>query len=156
MSPAPFGGSGITEGLWDRLCALAPPGSFVLELGSGPVSTPRLAARYRTLSVEHDRAYVGLVPGAPYAWAPLVRGWYSAWAVRRALAKAPRPDVILVDGPVGSEARCRFAEHLGLFDLTAALVIDDTWRPGESAMAEELGRITGRAVERHEFFCVIP
>jgi hypothetical protein len=47
---ADFGGSGITEELFDWIVANVPQGSTMLELGAGHVSTKFLSQRYNLYS----------------------------------------------------------------------------------------------------------
>lgn len=148
-----FGGSGITRELFDWIEANVPGGANVVELGAGHISTQHLCTRYRLHSVEDNAEFLGLY-GSRYIHAPLVQGWYSAESLRRDLPRSCA--LILVDGPAGEGNRSGFARHLDLFDTTAAIVFDDTHRPAERALAEEVGARLGRGVEHFACFSVIP
>lgn len=142
-----FGGSGITKELFDFVYALLPKGSHILELGSGPISTPKFVqAGFRVTTVENDEKYLGYESGATYIHAPMRESWYCRDAVRNGLRDLPPYDLLLVDGPVGSESRRMFYGNRDLFDLNCHIILDDTWRPNEYQVAvllqEELKRAT--------------
>jgi len=108
-----------------------PKGSTILELGSGDGSAI-LGKRYKVYSVENDLKWINRHKKVGYIYAPLKNGWYDLRAV-------PRYDLLIVDGPKGSQSKVFFEKHLSLFDKSKPAIIDDTHREGERLMAERLG-----------------
>jgi len=146
-----FGGAGITEPVFQWIRAKLPDGKHILELGSGDVSTQYLSAYYRLTSVEDKAEFLNRYPSR-YIHAPLVDGWYDT-TILEALPKDY--DLILVDGPVGSEPREGFLRNLRLFRTDVPIVIDDTWREVERKMAAKLALATGGYLEIFERFSVL-
>jgi hypothetical protein len=153
-----FGGSGIALECYEWIRANIPDGSLIFEIGSGPVSTQHLCKHYRMISVEHDEEYIGVFT-SDYVHAPLVDDWYDVDAVSRKLTAIKEKDevydLLLIDGPVGSENRAGFIEHIEMFDLRCPVIVDDIARPMEQLIAEEVSRKTGRAIQMFEQFAVI-
>lgn len=147
-----WGGSGITEAMYQWIRKHLPDGRHILELGSGDVSTKNLAPHYRLTSVEDNPAFLHRHPSR-YIYAPLVDGWYDLAVLRGTLPDDY--DLILVDGPVGSEPRLGFLKNLGLFKITVPFIVDDTWRAPEMQMARELAALLGDRLEIHETFCAV-
>lgn len=148
-----FGGSGITEQLFEWICKNVEPRSHILELGSGDVSTPYLSARYRLTSVEDDPAWVGKHPNVNYIHAPIVGNWY---AVDVLMADLPSDyKLILVDGPLGGIGRGGFADNFELFLRHVPIVIDDTWREAEFKLAVRVGLLSGGIIEHFGAFSTI-
>jgi hypothetical protein len=147
-----FGGSGITEPLFQWIRAHLPDGKHILELGSGDVSTWYLSAHYRLTSVEDNLAFLNKYPST-YIYAPIVDGWYSLGALR---AHLPQDyDLILVDGPTGSEIRRGFLSNFFLFRYDVPIIFDDTWRQPERDMALELAHKRVRQVEDYKDFIAV-
>lgn len=112
-----------------------PAGSHILELGSGDASTNHLSKHYRMTSVEDKQEFLNRYQSR-YIYAPLVNGWYDLAILQTQL---PRDyDLLLVDGPTGSEARSQFYPNRALFKTNVPIIIDDTWRPAEKTMALNL------------------
>lgn len=147
-----WGGSGITKPLFDWITAHLPHGQHILELGSGDVSTWHLSENYCLTSVEDDERYLYKYPSR-YIHAPLVDGWYSVDILKKELPE--HYDLILVDGPTGSEPRTGFLRHWNLFLPGVPVVIDDTWRSPERQMAHDLAALTGYRLEVYEHFCAL-
>lgn len=150
--PGNWGGSGITQPLFEWIRANLPDGKHILELGSGDVSTWYLSEFYRLTSVEDKPEFLNKYPSR-YIYAVLVNGWYSVPVLEAQLPKDY--DLLLVDGPVGSGPRAGFLQHLSLFRTDVPIVIDDTWRDVERNMANELVKITGNRLEAYEHFSVL-
>lgn len=147
-----FGGSGITEPLFQWIRAHLPDGKHILELGSGPVSTQYLSEHYRLTSVEDNPEYVGKF-NSTYIHAPIVSGWYSLGALRD---KLPHDyDLILVDGPTGSEPRRGFLNNFFLFRYDVPIIFDDTWRQAEREMALEIAQKRSRQFRDYGEFIVV-
>ena len=154
-----FGGSGITRECYDRILELVPRGGLLFELGSGAVSTRYLSEHCRVIAVEHDVRFLGAHP-VDYVYAPIAEdGWYAVAPIRRALgelrARGERYDLLLVDGPTGSESRGGLLRHLDIFDLFAPVVVDDADRSSERQIVEDLARRTGRAPDWRGHFAVV-
>lgn len=138
-----FGGSGITESMFDWILLNIPKGKHILELGSGHVSTRFLSKHYVMTSVENDHEFINLYKST-YIYAHLVDGWYSLDVLR---AQLPLDyDLIIVDGPVGSEPRTGFLKHLNLFRQDVPIIVDDVWREAERNMAVALSAKLGRTL----------
>jgi hypothetical protein len=139
-----FGGSGITLETFGLICALLPGRATVLELGGGLASTRYLSERYKVYTVEDSEQWLKRCPEANYIYAPLdhTTNWYYLAALERELPK--EYDLILVDGPTGSDNRIGFLNNFGMFRHDVPIVVDDTDRVIECKMlfslAEKLGR----------------
>lgn len=120
--------------LFQVICALIPENSRVLELGSG-LGTAYLAERYDVFSVEHNKEYVDKY-ASTYIHAYLNDRWYDIAALEQYL---PRDyDLLLVDGPPGTNMRPSFLEHLDLFRLDCIIIVDDIHRDLDEQMFLEL------------------
>jgi hypothetical protein len=118
---------------------LIPPGSEILELGSG-FGTGELAKTFKMTSIEHYSGWVGLYD-SHYIHAPLVNGWYDASIIRQNVSNGYA--ALLVDGPSGSERRAKFIDHLNLFDLSKWIIFDDIHREHEyNCFVKLAGRVS--------------
>lgn len=152
MKPC-FGGSGITEDVFQAICREIEKGDTVIELGAGDASTPALASRFVVYSVEHDPDYIGKYP-VTYIHAPLVDGWYSPEVLARSLPLVYK--LVLVDGPPGDrDNRSRILEHLDLFDPQAKYVIHDIHRPWERELALKMSAWLQREPRWGDEFAII-
>lgn len=148
-----FGGSGIVEAAFNWFRQHLPDGRHILELGSGDVSTRYLSQHYQVTSVEDNPEFWNRWPSR-YIRCPLVNGWYDLEVLTAELPSAY--DLILVDGPTGSEPRAGFLRNLHLFRQDVPVVIDDTWRDVERQMALELARQRpGWKLEQFEQFSAL-
>jgi len=150
--PGNWGGSGITEPIFDWIRAHLPDGKHILELGSGDVSTRYLPAHYQMTSVEDNPHYWDKYPSR-YIKAPQVDGWFDLAILEAQLPK--EYDLLLVDGPCGSAPRLGFIKNLRLFRTDVPIIIDDTWRECERQMANDLQAQLGGKLEIYEHFCVL-
>jgi len=151
---ADFGGSGITEELFDWIVANVPQGSTMLELGAGHVSTKFLSQRYKLYSVEDKAEFLNIYPST-YIYAPIDtnKNWYYRKALEEDLPK--EYDCILVDGPTGEGNRWGFLENLDLFRQDVPIIVDDTWRRAEKDLLLEVAKKTGKEYKLFENFGVI-
>lgn len=149
-----FGGSGITEELFDWILRTIPLGKTMVELGAGSVSTKLLSEKYKLYSVE-DKAEFRNMFSSTYIYAPIDRStnWYFRKALEEDLPK--EYDCILVDGPTGEGNRWGFLENLDLFRPDVPIIVDDTWRKAEKEMLVQLAEKTNRRYELFENFGVL-
>ena len=104
----------------------------IVELGSGDCSTPWLAARYKLISIEEDRQWIGKY-SSEYIYAPLLNGWYDPSRLR----DLPSHELLLIDGPKGTGNRMGILKHLKLFKAKI-WVVHDTHRIKEHKLFEQL------------------
>lgn len=154
-----FSGSGIVEAAFQYVAATIDPArSSILEFGSGHVSTNYLTRYYWVTSVEDDLAFVNLYP-AHYIYAPNgPGGWYNPDLICYGLSRYPPYlpyGLILVDGPVSSERRAGFIEHLGIFDLGVPVLVDDVGRDREKQIVWAVASRTGREPVWYDSFAVV-
>lgn len=130
-----FGGSNICKEMFDFISDKLEAGSTILEFGSGEGSTGQLSKLYKMHSIEHDKKYVDAYDST-YCWAPIDQNtnWYSLNIVEKFLSDV-KYDMVLIDGPVGSEPRFGAWHNHELLDLKGKwLIIDDTHRVGEMVL----------------------
>lgn len=128
----------IGNNMMALILATIPAGATVLELGSG-AGTETLAENFHVFSIEHDPAWIGLYDST-YIYTPYVSGWYCARMLNGRLPAMY--EALIIDGPPGD--RFPMARYLDIFDLTAAIFIDDinrheTWLLGQ-VIANRAGR----------------
>jgi len=149
-----FGGSGISESMYKWIKEHLPSGSHILELGSGDVSTQHLSKTYRMTSVEDKAEFLNRHPSR-YIHAPLVNGWFDTAVLETQLPSDY--DLILVDGPVGSEPRAGFIKNLRLFKTNVPIIVDDTWREVEKQMAVDLAvELGGELIVDEHWSVLVP
>lgn len=110
-----------------------PAGSTILEIGSGEGTKLLLDAGYNVISIENDPEYYGKYHDN-YILAPIIGGWYDHEAIAYGLY-GRKYDLIIVDGPKGSKLRGGFYKHRDIFSHSVPILIDDTVRAVENAMA---------------------
>jgi hypothetical protein len=138
----------MTQEVYEWLCWNIPAGSAIVELGSGHVSTNYLSRYFYTVSIEHDPAYLNIYP-AHYIYAPLDNGWYSVDRIkdglehRRLWQKPCR--ALIIDGPIGSEARGLMLSRMDLFSFRQPVIIDDINRPFEQQIMAIAAKRSGRS-----------
>jgi hypothetical protein len=88
-----------------------------------------------------------------YIHAPLVNGWFDTAILKTQLPRSY--DLILVDGPVGSEPRAGFIKNIWLFNTNVPIIIDDTWREVERKMAIDLAVMLKKDLYISEHFCAL-
>lgn len=120
--------------------------STILEIGAGPGSTGNLSQFYQMYSIEHNLEYINNDhKNCNYIHAPLKNGWYDINILTSAI-KDIKYDLILVDGPPGESNRHGFYTHLNIFNTGVPIVFDDTHRPGEYSLANNVGQALNRPV----------
>lgn len=120
---------------------ILPEGKTILELGSG-AGTVFLAKFYKMISIESETGWIGMSDSA-YLYAPIKDGWYDR-AVMQTVADL-QYDFLLIDGPWHRIAkRSAILSSIDLFDLTVPILVDDSNRPDERYLVDELARLTGR------------
>lgn len=130
-----LGGWSIQPEAYSFIIKNLPYNSTILELGSG-FGTQILSKHYKMVSIEHNQRFIGKY-NSTYIHAPMKGHWYDVSVVEKNLPE--HYDMILVDGPVGSESRHRigFWENITLFNTNVLLLIDDTNRDGERILFEK-------------------
>ena len=125
----------IPPKLYERLEQLLRPGMATLETGSGLSTRLFDAAGCHHIALEHDRRFAADSPSVVVA--PLIGNppWYD-W-------DPPHPfDLLLIDGPPqdagGRMGLLRICDRL--VHRTTIIVLDDTHRAPECALAERLAQ----------------
>lgn len=147
LNSVAWGGSGIERETFEFIFNRIPPGSKILEIGSGFCSTKVLSMVYNLYTIEENKSFVNQHDKAHYIYAPLVNGWYS-----REILKAKLPSdytFVFVDGPAGEEKRLGMLQHLDLFNKDASYLVHDTYRTCDHKLAEELGKRLNKQVKFH-------
>ncbi|MDA8680237.1 hypothetical protein N9Z48_00850 [Euryarchaeota archaeon] len=119
-----------------------PFGSNIVELGSGHGSS-RLSENYQLWSIEHDNEWLNLSPST-YIHAEItsysVNGregqWYNTEKIRNALP--PEYALLIIDGPPSTIGRSGVLAFQELFNWDCHILIDDTHRPQDKLIANEL------------------
>ena len=141
-NPKNLNGWAIGEEVLDWLLSRVPKGSTILEFGSGR-GTIELSRFYDVISIEHNPRWIGLSKTAKYVHAPLVEGWYDVNPIKEAI-EGRDIKVIIVDGPPGAGNREGFIKNFHLFSRTSSIVVDDTHRPQELALAQKISKLVHR------------
>lgn len=126
---------------------------YVVELGSGHGSTrlsSLLPKTLRLISVEHNKQYVGLVPGPLYVYAPIRDGWYDRGVLEKHLPKPDQIAAVVVDGPPKAIGRRGILNNLDLFSPLVPMLFDDVHRELELQLANEVGARRSQPVEIHQ------
>jgi hypothetical protein len=134
----------ISEEMYAWLSQNLPKGSTILEFGSG-TGTIELTKLYTVYSVEQSKEYVGVAPLSTYIHAPIKDDWYDAEIVFQNIPK--QYDLILIDGPGGSQYRHNIAKHWNRFNLDVPIIFDDTHRPYEKRFAYETAKLFNKKLE---------
>lgn len=149
-----LGGWSFQPELYEFIVFNLPKGSTIFELGSG-YGTGLLSNDYIMYSVEHNIKFVNAY-NSNYIFAPMKGYWYDRNVVDR--HKPANYDLILVDGPIGSDSKNRigFFENIDLFDTSKMMIFDDTNREGEMILFKKvLGLFPDRKFEHFKTFSVI-
>ena len=135
-----LGGWAVGEEIFDWIVDNIPQGSTILELGSG-TGSHELGKLYNVHCIEHNKEWANKFSNITYHYAPIKNGWYDPeW-----LNNLPKEyAVLLIDGPPGSIGRTPILNHLGLFNLETTIIVDDTQRDVEKALAKALMNAVGR------------
>ena len=119
-----------------------PFGSNIVELGSGHGSA-RLSQNYQLWSIEHDEAWLGISSGT-YIHAEIVpfsindqKGeWYNPEKFNNSLPE--KYALLIIDGPPSAIGRNGILAHQELFNWDCHILVDDTHRPEDKLIAEQL------------------
>ncbi len=140
-------GSGLMDEALEWIFDHIPAGSWILEFGSGAVSTNYLSRHYRLVCVESKREWLNRFP-AYYIFG------HDPESVRAGLESCPVPveefALCLIDGPTNGDTREPF-----VLPHHPPYLVDDTWREHEWSVARQLGFASNRAVKNFEQFSVV-
>ena len=119
--------SNLSPEVLDRIAALIPAGSRILEFGSG-LGTRELCKRFDVVSIEHDLEFINQFH-ENYIHTPLVDRYYELTGCRAAFNMGPF-QAVLIDGPPAyrhdnRKARLGFQKLVSLVDEKTILVFDD-------------------------------
>ena len=118
-------------------------GSIILELGSGDGTLDLIKKGYKVISIEQDSAWQFKYHDN-YIAAPIKKYEDYWWFDSEYLSELPAYDFLLIDGPTGppeeeyDNCRIGLLDHKHLFNLEVPILVDDTDRPSERELAEEL------------------
>ena len=115
------------------------PNSVILELGSGEGTKALVDMGYQVYSIEAHEEWLGKY-GSIYVHAPLKEYEFGTWFDVDKISPVVQMleyDLLIIDGPRGSEGRVNFVYFSDLFE-PASYLIDDTERRGEYAIYKHL------------------
>lgn len=155
-SSTEVGDFSLQSAVYDAILRLVPEKSTILELGSGEGDRKLIDFGFRVMAVEHDPAWVGVVPGVDYIHAPLTPikptrwhpqhgSWYDPSTLKRVLPKL-KYDLLIVDGPPGDVGRGGLLKYYDLFDYNVPWIIDDCHRFEEWKMIRVLSNKLGKDI----------
>lgn len=116
-----------------------PHGRTILELGSGEGTRAIVDMGYQVYSVEAHEEWLNKY-GSIYIHAPLKDYEFGTWFDVDKISPVIQLldyDLLIIDGPRGSEGRCNYVYFSDLFSPEHYL-IDDTERRGEYAIYKHL------------------
>ena len=127
----------LPEEAFEAIDGLIKPRDRILELGSGE-GTLRLLKKYAVCSVEHDpsRMLPDTLLNHRNVFAELKNGWYDRAVIEKWTITSY--DLLIIDGPVGSDSRIKFLQNFDLFRVDVPILIDDVQRQPEMDMASAL------------------
>ena len=143
-----FGGWALHKDVFNWIRENIKDGSTILELGSG-TATVELCKFYNVYSIEHDRKWLNK-SNSNYIHAPIIsyndkHGKYRWYDVRVLKEKLPKSyDLLLIDGPPGTIGRIPFLYNLELFNWSVPILVDDTSRPDELFLCNQLKTILNK------------
>lgn len=115
----------ISDEMFSWIKQEIPEGKTILEFGSG-TGTIELTKHWKVYSVEQNPQWVGKAPKSNYIYAPLKGDWYDSDIV---FSNIPNEyDLIIVDGPAGSDKRPGIDKYWSKFNTNVPLLFDDTHR----------------------------
>lgn len=141
-----------------ELLKIVPPGSTVLELGTGD-GTAQFAEHYEMISVENDVrwhtghsqlihvplvsvASLGLPPSF-YKRLPKVTNWYDPTILAEKL-RGVEYDAIIIDGPSGTRTRgAMWWYYAKLFNIEVPVIVDDVHRHVDWIVAAQVVKDKG-------------
>ena len=125
----------ISDELFAWLKINLQPQKTILEFGSG-TGTIELTKHWKVYSVEQDKRWIGKAEKSNYIFAPIKNGWYDESIVFSSLPKDY--DIILIDGPAGSDLRSGIDKHIFRFKKGVPIILDDTHRQKDKDHALKL------------------
>lgn len=135
----------IERGTWDDIKPFLKEGTRTLEFGSGTSTLLFDQAGCRHTALENNSKYAPDSPSVKIC--PLAGSWYD-WTIPEDVKDDPF-EVILLDGPRGSDVRSGFLQVADkLVSPRTTIIVDDTNRRKDSAIAEELIRRFNRRHKR--------
>lgn len=116
-------------------------GKTILEFGSG-TGTLELTKYWKVYSIEQHQKWVGLAPDSHYIYAPIKDGWYDSEIVFNNIPD--KYDLIIVDGPQGSQYRPGIDIHLNKLNTNIPILLDDTHRTADRNHAINMANTLGK------------
>jgi len=100
----PYSEWGLGFNVYYYIMQTTPPGSSILEFGSGESSRVLSELGYDVWSIEENEEFVGVVEGVNYIYAPIdpQTNWYDEEIVYTSLPSDKAFHTIIVDGPTTS------------------------------------------------------
>lgn len=122
------------------------PDLVVLELGSG-VGSEILKSYFKEVySVEEDSKFLNLIVGVTYLYVPIKKGWYSNKELKQ-LISGVNYDLLIIDGPKGSQPRSKLAMYFDLFKENVPWIFDDVNRKVEYRVAKKFANRVRRPLQ---------
>lgn len=119
-------------------------GKTILEFGSGN-GTIELTKHWEVYSVEQDSKWIGVASNSNYIYAPIKNGWYDEVIVFKNIPE--NYDLLLIDGPGGSDLRPGIDKHFDKLNLNVPIILDDTHRVKDRDHAIQLAEVLGKEWE---------
>jgi hypothetical protein len=100
----PYSEWGLGFNVYNYIMQTVPPGSSILEFGSGESSRVLNELGYEVWSVEENEEFVGVIEGVNYIYAPIDQetNWYDEEALYSSLPTGKSFHTVIVDGPTTS------------------------------------------------------
>lgn len=135
-----LGGWAIGENLFQWIYSNIPHGSKILEFGSG-AGSHELARFYEMHCVEHSEVWLNKYPNINYYFAPIVDGWFD----RDVIQHLPQDyALLLIDSPPAIIGRGGFIKVAHRFNMKPPVIVDDTHRMDDLALATSLSEQYGK------------
>jgi hypothetical protein len=127
---------GLGPNVYQYILNTVPPGSNILELGSGDSSRILTEMGHTVWSVEENIEFVGKHPNVNYIHAPIdpATNWYDKEILSKALAGLERFHTVIVDGPTTDRAGIIDALGRGILPAPFQMVFDDIHREGDRSV----------------------
>lgn len=120
---------------YDWIIENIPKSLKILELGSGNGSR-ELLKYWDVTSVEHNSKFIDSVENLKYIFAPLKNHWYDSEYLKPLLPK--QYDLLIIDGPPGSDNRLGILDNLDLFYLDCPILVDDVHADSSLKLANSI------------------
>jgi hypothetical protein len=143
----------IGKDLFLKITEVLPPGSTILEFGSG-AGTGKLANIYKMISIEENKEFMNkfkshylYVPSVPipmysYPKFPEDPVWYDPKILDEQLKLVEGYDCILIDGPKGWRGGFYYNRHL--FNLSKLMIFDDIHAEQHFRLMDLISKEVGR------------